>query len=389
MLAAVLVVAAVNHQMRRQAYVEAEAKAKILLDRTMAVHEYFRDELKPRVFAMTDPYRGKDYFDPTWMSSTFANRKIDQSFNKNNPSYYFKNCAVNARSPENEATDYERDFVRELNENPDLMVRSSIRMFDGKPFFVLLRRGETMEESCLPCHDVPESAPQGLVEWYGPERSFQRKIGEVISAQSLRIPLAEAYQEADRFSLQLSLMLLGVLGILFWAQYFLYEKLLVGPLGEVRKRAAAIASNDEKIGEEIPLPQGRDMAEMVGTFNTMSKALRRHIDNLEELVVERTAQLEGTNQRLAAEVEERKRTENEKEKLIVELQASLTQVKTLRGIIPICMHCKQIRDDAGFWSRVEAYLSEHTLAELSHGICPDCVKKYYPDMRLGQKDESA
>lgn len=75
----------------------------------------------------------------------------------------------------------------------------------------------------------------------------------------------------------------------------------------------------------------------------------------------------------------RKKAENEKEKLIKELQTALEEIKTLKGIIPICMHCKGIRDDNGYWNILEKYLIEHSEAQFSHGICDKCIKKYYPE----------
>jgi AmiR/NasT family two-component response regulator len=61
-----------------------------------------------------------------------------------------------------------------------------------------------------------------------------------------------------------------------------------------------------------------------------------------------------------------------------ELQEALVQVKTLSGLLPICMSCKKIRDDEGYWHRVEAYITAHSDAEFSHGLCPDCAKELYP-----------
>ena len=61
---------------------------------------------------------------------------------------------------------------------------------------------------------------------------------------------------------------------------------------------------------------------------------------------------------------------------IKQLQDALAQIKTLQGILPICMYCKKIRDDKQYWQQVESYVSTHTEAQFSHGICPDCYKKY-------------
>jgi phosphoserine phosphatase RsbU/P len=63
---------------------------------------------------------------------------------------------------------------------------------------------------------------------------------------------------------------------------------------------------------------------------------------------------------------------------VQELALALEQVKTLRGIVPICANCKNVRDDQGYWNKVETYFREHTEAEFSHAVCPDCMTKLYP-----------
>jgi hypothetical protein len=62
-----------------------------------------------------------------------------------------------------------------------------------------------------------------------------------------------------------------------------------------------------------------------------------------------------------------------------ELEKALDEIRVLRGILPICMHCKQIRNDTGLWQQVDRYISEHSDAKFSHGVCPDCLSKFYPD----------
>ena len=63
-----------------------------------------------------------------------------------------------------------------------------------------------------------------------------------------------------------------------------------------------------------------------------------------------------------------------------ELAAALTELKTLRGLLPMCTYCKGVRDDAGFWQSVEEYMSAHYDADVTHGICPDCLKEQYPEV---------
>ena len=76
------------------------------------------------------------------------------------------------------------------------------------------------------------------------------------------------------------------------------------------------------------------------------------------------------------------RAERERDRLIVQLKETLAQVKKLSGLLPICAGCKKIRDDKGYWNQIELYLKEHSDAIMSHGICPECAKKYYPDLNL-------
>lgn len=80
---------------------------------------------------------------------------------------------------------------------------------------------------------------------------------------------------------------------------------------------------------------------------------------------------------------------NERRRLIEELQKALGEVKQLSGILPICASCKKIRDDQGYWEQIESYIRDHSEAQFSHGICPECVKKLYPEQAEGILDELA
>ena len=82
---------------------------------------------------------------------------------------------------------------------------------------------------------------------------------------------------------------------------------------------------------------------------------------------------------IALDITEQKRLEEQRESLIEELQNALTHSKTLQGLLPVCASCKKIRDDRGSWKQIEEYISDHSDAKFSHGICPECVQKLYPE----------
>lgn len=85
------------------------------------------------------------------------------------------------------------------------------------------------------------------------------------------------------------------------------------------------------------------------------------------------------------DITERKRIEAEKQAYYEKMIASIDEIKVLRGILPICASCKKIRDDNGYWRQVEEYITANTEAVFSHGLCPSCVKKLYPEYNTGSK----
>ena len=87
------------------------------------------------------------------------------------------------------------------------------------------------------------------------------------------------------------------------------------------------------------------------------------------------------------DITERKLEEKKREALIAELKNALSQVRQLSGMLPICASCKKIRDDKGYWNQIEKYITEHTEALFSHGLCPDCAKKAYEDIERWSKKE--
>jgi hypothetical protein len=88
-------------------------------------------------------------------------------------------------------------------------------------------------------------------------------------------------------------------------------------------------------------------------------------------------ELNLTNDSLREEIDLRKRTEMERESVINSLKFALEEIKVLKGILPICMHCRKVRDDSGYWSQLETYVHQHSNADFSHCICPDCMNKHH------------
>ena len=132
------------------------------------------------------------------------------------------------------------------------------------------------------------------------------------------------------------------------------------------------AVNEARLaGEVFYTVMVRDVTERVAA----QLVLNQSKDELERRVKERTAALEESNERLYEEITRRK-------ELIQELQGALGDIKTLSGLLPICSSCKKIRDDRGYWNQIEVFIREHSDAEFSHSVCPECIEQLYPGLHI-------
>ena len=82
---------------------------------------------------------------------------------------------------------------------------------------------------------------------------------------------------------------------------------------------------------------------------------------------------------IVQDITEFKQAEADRESAVKKLEKALSEIKTLRGILPLCSFCKKIRNDKGYWEQVDVYIHKYSEADISHSICPECLKKHYPD----------
>ncbi len=271
----------VRGQLREQALGDARARADLLITRNLAIHNYFSQELKPELFDLTDPVLDDGSFKPSWMSSTYAVRRITSYADTGSEGYYYKECAIDARSPENEADEFEAEYLLALNADPALGERSGIRTIGDEQFFYLMKRGEAMEESCLRCHSTPDAAPAELVAFYGPERSFGREIGEVVSASSVRIPLTAAYAEADTIASRMSTVLLVLLVFLIAVFYALTHLVIIRPLKAVGTSAREIQNGTRALSQGVQVGGVTEIRELGSSINALALDLDQRITQLE------------------------------------------------------------------------------------------------------------
>ena len=133
----------------------------------------------------------------------------------------------------------------------------------------------------------------------------------------------------------------------------------------MHKRNVELEAANRKLKTEIEVRKEKE------------QQLHEYQEKLEEKVRARTKELRESNQKLLNEISFRRKTEAEKEKAIVNLESTLDQIKTLSGLFPVCIKCKKIRDDSGFWHQLEQYLVNYSEAELRESSCGECSQKFY------------
>lgn len=132
-------------------------------------------------------------------------------------------------------------------------------------------------------------------------------------------------------------------------------------------------------GEPVQRLSNKEAEQYMIITNELSSATRE-LEKAKKILQLRAEELERANERLNREIEQRIRTQREKEMVIADLEKALAEVKRLSGMLPICASCKKIRDDEGYWRQIEAYISSHSEAQFSHGICPECAMELYPEL---------
>jgi hypothetical protein len=122
---------------------------------------------------------------------------------------------------------------------------------------------------------------------------------------------------------------------------------------------------------------------LYGYLSWQSRKKGLQIENRPVLaILKQFAEIEAELSQAHLEIARRKKVEMERDRVIADLKKALAEVRTLRGFLPICSHCKNIRDDKGYWNRIEAYLEDHSDVAFSHSICPECLKKHYSDLDI-------
>ena len=253
---------------------EVLQEAAIMMQQAVAVRDYTTDEIAPLLAEQL-----KVRFLPQSIPF-FAAQSVLRSMAKQFPAYTYKEAALNPTNPADRATDWEAGIIGTFGQTPSLVQLTTTRETPDGPVLSFSRPIRVTDKSCLACHSVPAAAPQPMLDLYGGANGFGWKLGDVVGAQIVSVPMSVALQRADAaFKFYLA-GLAAVFVVIFVLLNLLLQFVIVKPV----RTMSAIASEISLGNMAAPEVQvrGRDeIASLAELFNRMRRSLANAMKLLE------------------------------------------------------------------------------------------------------------
>ena len=258
----------------RNARHEVLQEAAIMMAQAVAVRGYTTDEIAPLLAEQL-----KARFLPQSIPF-FAAQSVLRSMAKQFPAYTYKEAALNPTDPADRATDWEGGIIGTFGQNPSLAELTTTRDTPDGPILSLSRPIRITDKSCLECHSTPAAAPQPMIDLYGSANGFGWKLGDVVGAQIVSVPMSVALDRADAAFQYYLGGLVVVFAVIFVLLNLLLHYVIVRPV----RRISAIASEISLGNMDAPefTVRGRDeIASLAGSFNRMRRSLANAMKLLE------------------------------------------------------------------------------------------------------------
>lgn len=271
---------------------EARHRSDIVADFGEANQKYVHKNLRPAVEEYTQEFVLEA------MSAPHMTRKMFEYFNKMQPDYLYRQPTLNPLNPVNMADEFERKIISRFQLNTNLKEIEGYKTFERqKQFCFYVAKPIQVKSSCLKCHGNPEIAPVNQVKRYGTNSGYHWKVGEIISALMIYVPTNDllANQAALRNTLLITFACLSIvlISLIYISFDWLVNKRLGSMIGVMEEVSA---SPDSSI--RLRDTSGDELGILACTFNRMANSVEIAYSNLEQKVIERTAELEQTLQKL-------------------------------------------------------------------------------------------
>ena len=269
-LAAVLSWRIVHDNARR----EVLQQAAVMMAQASAIRDYTAKEIEP-LLADQIKVRFLPHTVPSWAAQTNL-RALAAQF----PDYTYKEAALNPTNPADRATDWESGIIAEFARNPSLRDFVSTRDSPAGPILSISRPIRITDKDCLTCHSTPSAAPPSMIDLYGSANGFGWKLGDVIAAQIVSVPMQVALDRADEAFKVYLVALVAVFAVTIVLLNLLLHFVIVKPIHRMSEIASAVSLGDMDAPEFAE--RGRDeIASLAGSFNRMRRSLANAMKLLE------------------------------------------------------------------------------------------------------------
>jgi protein-histidine pros-kinase len=267
--------AAVSYSIvRDNARREVEQEANLMMAQALAVRGYTTKEIRP-LLADQMKLRFLPHTVPAWAAQTTL-RSISAQY----PDYAYKEAALNPTNPADRASDWEADIVAEFQRTATLKEFTSIRDTPNGPVLSISRPIRITDKDCLTCHSTPAAAPVTMIDLYGSANGFNWKLGDVIGAQIVSVPMQVALDRANKSFI----VYLGGLAVVFAVTLLLLNLVLHFVIIRPIRRMSAIAGEVSLGNNDAPefSMKGHDeIASLAQSFNRMRRSLTNAMQMLD------------------------------------------------------------------------------------------------------------
>jgi len=253
---------------------DVQAQAQLMLASSKSIRDYVGDRVSP-ILAPLEQTR----FLPESIPFFAANSTFNY-LRKSYPDYTYLETALNPTNPADRPSDWERDIVNDLRDHPGETELSNVRPTSMGPSLYIARPIHAMQD-CLQCHGSLSSAPKSMVARYGSDNGFGWKLGDVIGAQIVSIPMSVPVARANHAWLQLLLFLIGVMIVAILALDAAVYWFVIRPLKLVSETADRV-SRGEKNVNPVRVTSKDEIATVASSFNRMQVSLAKALKMVEE-----------------------------------------------------------------------------------------------------------
>ncbi len=240
--------------------------ARLMIEQAAAVRGYTDAEIGP-LLAEQSKVRFLPQTIPFFAAQTVF-RRLQASY----PDYAYKEAALNPTNPSDRATDWQADIINDFQRNPKQAELISERDTPAGPTLNLARPVRVDSQDCLTCHSTPQAAPSSMIDLYGSAHGFGWKLGDVIGAQIVTVPMSVALAKAHRAFLVLLAGLAAVFFVMLLLLNVLLHMFIVRPVRRISAMASEVSLGNLDVPEYEP--RGRDeIASLAASFNRMRRSL--------------------------------------------------------------------------------------------------------------------